>query len=233
MTSADDAAGVSQRSPSRRPGGRGHRAHPGRRRTAPPRRAPATTVAPAAPTVATTATAPSRRSRHRPTPRLISRGFGSGQLASSVGLFLLGVAAVPRERVSKARLGIDKPRNVSDIGTRTVSAVDEALEQHGKRADLGNALAMADISMKPAEFVAMVGVVAVVAGLVGLALVGPFVALAVAGSSWLRQVLRPPNEGEAPGGLRRSVARRPPVGHHCAAKRLRNHAGARVGGRGG
>jgi tight adherence protein B len=86
----------------------------------------------------------------------------------------------PRERVSKARLGIDKPRSVSDMGKRTISAVEEALERHGKRVELATALAVADISMKPAEFVAMVAVVAVVAGLVGLMLGGVLVALLVA-----------------------------------------------------
>ena len=63
---------------------------------------------------------------------------------------------------------------------RTMSAIEEALERHGKRTDLGTALAVADISAKPAEFVATVGVVAVVTGLVGLALVGPLVGLLVA-----------------------------------------------------
>lgn len=95
------------------------------------------------------------------------------------GLFTIGLLLFPRERVSKARLGIDKPRSASDIGMRTMSAIEEALERHGKRTDLGTALAVADISAKPAEFVATVGVVAVVAGLVGLALSGPLVGLLV------------------------------------------------------
>ncbi len=103
-----------------------------------------------------------------------------GAIGLFAGLFLLALLLFPRERVSKARLGIDKPRSMSDIGTRSVSAIEEALERYGKRADLGNALAVADISMKPAEFVAMVGLVAVVAGLVGLMLAGPIVGLLVA-----------------------------------------------------
>ena len=49
-----------------------------------------------------------------------------------------------------------------------MSAVDEALVRYGKRADLDATLAMANISMKPADFVASVGVIALVAGLVGL-----------------------------------------------------------------
>ncbi len=95
------------------------------------------------------------------------------------GLFMIGLLLFPRERVSKARLGTNKPRSASDFGTRTMSAIEEALERHGKRTDLGTALAVADISAKPAEFVATVGVVAVVAGLVGLALSGPLVGLLV------------------------------------------------------
>lgn len=96
-----------------------------------------------------------------------------------VGLFLLGALLFPRARVSKARLGIDKPRTASTMGVRTMSAVDEALERYGKRADLGESLAMADIGMQPAEFVATVGVVAIVAGLVGLVVVGPVIAILV------------------------------------------------------
>ena len=97
-----------------------------------------------------------------------------------LGLFLLGWLLFPRERVNKARLGTAKPRSMSEIGTRTVSAVDEALERYGKRSDLGETLAIADISMRPAEFVTTVGVVAVVAGSVGLVFGGPLTAVAVA-----------------------------------------------------
>jgi tight adherence protein B len=106
--------------------------------------------------------------------------LGLGALSVFVGLFGLGVLLFPRERVSKARLGINKPRTVSDMGKRTMSAVDEALERHGKRAELATALAVADISMPPAEFVALVAVVAVVAGLVGLLVGGPLIGLGVA-----------------------------------------------------
>lgn len=102
---------------------------------------------------------------------------GAGVFA---GLFGLGVMLFPRSRVSKARLGIDKPRNVSEIGMRTVSAVEEALERHGKRDSLATALSVADISMKPAEFVATVAFVALVASLGGLALSGPVLGVGVA-----------------------------------------------------
>jgi tight adherence protein B len=139
--------------------------------TSPP---PATTVAAAAPptTIALAMSAPEASTS--------SVWLIVGAIGLFGGLFLLTLLLFPGERVSKARLGVDKPRSMSDIGTRSVSAIEEALERYGKRADLGTALAVADISMKPAEFVAMVAVVAVVAGLVGLTLAGPIVGVLVA-----------------------------------------------------
>jgi tight adherence protein B len=103
-----------------------------------------------------------------------------GALFLFLGLFAVGLLLFPRARVSKARLGIDKPRSMSEMGTRAISAVEVALERGGKRAELSNALVVADISMKPAEFVATVAVVAIVAGLVGLLIGGPVLALIVA-----------------------------------------------------
>jgi tight adherence protein B len=96
------------------------------------------------------------------------------------GLLIVGLLLFPRQRVSKARLGINKPRNVSDLGKRTMSAVEEVLERHGKRAELATALSVADISAQPGAFVAMVALVALVAGLLGLLIGGPVVALIVA-----------------------------------------------------
>jgi tight adherence protein B len=97
-----------------------------------------------------------------------------------LGLFLLAFLLFPRNRVSKARLGIEKPRSVSEIGVRTTTAIEDALERYGKRSDLGTVLAVADISIKPAEFVALVALVAAIAGFVGLLFGGPIVALVVA-----------------------------------------------------
>ena len=145
--------------------------------------APATTVVAATPNVAKTATSvPAAAVTTSTEASNSSVWLWLGAAGLFFGLFVLTLLVWPHERVSKARLGIDKPRNVSEIGTRTVSAIEEALERHGKRADLGNALAVADISIKPAEFVAVVGVIGVVAGLAGLALVGPLTGLLVAGS---------------------------------------------------
>lgn len=135
----------------------------------------ATTEAPIAPTTAVplvTLTTPEASSS--------SLWLITGAAAVFFGLLLLGWLLFPRERVSKARLGTAKPRNMSEIGTRTVSAIDEALERYGRRTELSETLAIADISMRPAEFVATVALVAVVAGSVGLVLGGPLIAVLVA-----------------------------------------------------
>ncbi len=143
-----------------------------------PTTAPATTIAAPAPAVATVAAPPAATAvASSPETSMSSVWLVVGAIGVFAGLFLLALLLFPRERVSKARLGVDKPRSISDIGTRSVSAIEDALERHGKRAELGTTLAVADISMKPAEFVAMVALVAVVAGLVGLMLAGPLLGL--------------------------------------------------------
>ena len=68
-----------------------------------------------------------------------------GAIGLFAGLFLLALLLFPRERVSKARLGIDKPRSMSDSGRRSVSAIEEALERYGS-APIWHASAVADIS---------------------------------------------------------------------------------------
>ena len=134
--------------------------------------APATTVysrppAPAASASASAATGPSD-----------SLWLGAGGLF--IGLFAVALLVFPQQRVSKARLGIHKPRSVSDMGKRTTSAVEEALERHGRRADIASTLSVAGISMSPGEFIGMVGIVSVVLGLVGSLVGGPVVGVLVA-----------------------------------------------------
>jgi tight adherence protein B len=153
--------------------------------TAPTTAAPTTTVPAPTTTISATAavTAPPTTVPvvlASPETSTSSAWLIAGAIGLFGGLFLLTMLLFPRERVSKARLGIDKPRSMSDIGVRSVSAIEDALERYGKRADLGNALAVADISMKPAEFVAVVAVVALVAGLVGLVVAGPIAGVLVA-----------------------------------------------------
>ena len=146
---------------------------------------PATTAPASTTPVTTTPAAPTTVYSRPPAPEAVGTAAQArsslwlGAVGLFVGLLLLGLLLFPRERVSKARLGIDKPRSVSNMGMRTMSAVEEALERHGKRDELANTLAVADISMRPAEFVATVAIVAVVSGLVGLLSGGPLVGVLV------------------------------------------------------
>jgi tight adherence protein B len=157
----------------------------------PPTTLPATTTPPAttSPQPATTTPPPTTVYSRPPAPAVTaaeavdaqsSLPLVLGGLGIFAGLFVAGLLLFPRQRVSKARLGTKQPRNVSGMGLRPMSAVDEFLERHGKRADLATALSVADISMPAGRFAATVGLVAVVAGLVGLLVGGPLLALGVA-----------------------------------------------------
>lgn len=153
--------------------------------TAPTTVAPSTDASPAIPVtpdasaVATTRTPPTPAASEPEVRTSSTVWLWAGAGGIFVGLFLLGALFFPRARVSKERLGINKPRTASSMGVRTMSAVDEALERYGKRADLGETLALADIAMQPAEFAASVAIVAAVAGVLGLFLLGPIVGLVV------------------------------------------------------
>jgi tight adherence protein B len=163
--------------------------------TATPATTPVTTIAsptaPAATTPATTsagvtatsvASSPSAPVAAFPLPEPSISPFRLwlGGLGVFLGLFILVVLLFPRNQVSKARLGINKPRTVSDMGRRTISAVEEALERHGKRSELATTLAVANITMQPGEFIGIVAVVALIAGLVGFLFGGLLAALLVA-----------------------------------------------------
>jgi tight adherence protein B len=136
---------------------------------------PATTVA-APPTVVASPPQAPAPAASVDTPRS-SAPLWLGAAGVFTGLFLLGVLLFPRDRVSKVRLGVNKPQRASEMGTRTTSAIEEALDRYGRNADLGTTLEVADISMKPGEFVAVVAFIAIIAGLVGLLLGGPLVGL--------------------------------------------------------
>jgi tight adherence protein B len=135
-------------------------------------------VVPTPPTAAPVTAAPS--------PAPVTHGSSAspvwlvlGGLAVFGALFLVLVLALPRQRVSRARLGIKQPRSVSEIGSRTLSVFEEALERHGKRDELSTALSVAQIGIKPGEFVAWVLAASVVLALLGLFLAGPLLAAAL------------------------------------------------------
>jgi tight adherence protein B len=96
-----------------------------------------------------------------------------GALAVFGSLVALVLLVWPRQRVSRARLGIQQPKRMSEMGQRTVSMFEEM----ARKGDLATNLSVADIGTKPGEFVALVAVIAAGVGLVGLLLGGLFVAM--------------------------------------------------------
>jgi tight adherence protein B len=94
-------------------------------------------------------------------------------LAVFGSLLALVLLLWPRQRVSRARLGIQQPKRMSEMGERTISVFEEMARQ----GDLASNLSIANIGIKPGEFVAVVAVVAGVAGMVGLLLGAPLAAL--------------------------------------------------------
>ena len=94
-------------------------------------------------------------------------------LAVFGSLVVLVLLVWPRQRVSRARLGIQQPKRMSEMGQRTISLFEEM----ARKGDLADNLTVADIGIKPGEFVALVAVIAAVVGLVGLLLGGLLLAV--------------------------------------------------------
>ena len=97
-------------------------------------------------------------------------GSGSGRVRLAGGA---RAAVWPRQRVSRARLGIRQPKRMSEIGQRTITM----FEGMARKGDLADNLSVADIGIKPGDFVALVAVIAVGVGLLGLFLGGPLLSL--------------------------------------------------------
>ena len=97
-------------------------------------------------------------------------------LAVFGSLVALVLLAWPRQRVSRARLGIQQPKRMSEMGQRTISMFEEM----ARKGDLATNLTVADIGIKPGEFVALVAGIAAVVGVVGLLVGGPVLAMILA-----------------------------------------------------
>jgi tight adherence protein B len=105
-------------------------------------------------------------------------------VAIFLALFILVMLAWPAQKVRKSRLGIE--RKPIDVGR----SMSDFLERHGKRRGIAAALAMADITTEPGQFVLRLLVVALLTGVLGL-LIHPvvgllgFVAPFLAGRTWV------------------------------------------------
>jgi tight adherence protein B len=145
----------------------------------PPTAPAATTVAPTVP-AATVAPATSVYTRPAASAEALEPSDSSFPWVPAFAVFGSLVALVllvwPHRRVSRVRLGIQQPKRVSDMGQRTMSMFEEM----ARKGELANNLSVADIGVKPGDFVALVAVIALVVGLVGLFLGGLLLALIMA-----------------------------------------------------
>jgi tight adherence protein B len=141
-----------------------------------PTTVPVTTVAPATTVSPTT----SVYSRPAPSAEALESSKSSFPWVPALAVFGSLVALVllvwPRQRVSRARLGIQQPKRMSEMGQRTMSMFEEM----ARKGDLADNLSVANIGIKPGEFVAVVAVIAIVVGLVGLILGGLLLAVTFA-----------------------------------------------------
>jgi tight adherence protein B len=105
-----------------------------------------------------------------------------------LALLLLGLVAVSvnrKGRLARAQLGVQRrvadAHGLTHFADRMTAAADGYLDRRNQRRTLSTALEVAGISLRPGEFVVLVAIAAIVAGIVGLMLAGVLglVALAV------------------------------------------------------
>lgn len=150
--------------------------------------APSTTAAVSNDTAATTVTS-------APVPRPSGQTGSDDSGSSSTIPLVIGAAAVgiaittlllvvltgDRRRVGRRQLGIDRVRKErgtsTSVGERVTALADDALDRSGRRTGLANALDVADIAIRPAEFVVVALCGAVTVGAVFWWLGGPLLGL--------------------------------------------------------
>jgi tight adherence protein B len=158
--------------------------------TTPPTTVPPTTVPPTTtpPTTEPPTTAPAvvapvptqpPAQPHETSKLWLWLGLGAAALA----IFLIVVIAMPGVKVTRTRLEIREERSMSGPGQRATQAMDDLLERYGKRRELGQRLAVAGMTTSTGEFATLVVAIAVVLFLLGLALVGPLIGIALAAAA--------------------------------------------------
>ena len=134
-------------------------------------------AAPAAPTSSSSGRA-ARADGARPEPEQIALIVGAaGIFLALVLLSLVGLSVDRRNRKARAQLGVERSLvsgpGITHMADRMTAAADGYLERHNRRRTLAAALEAAAISLRPGEFIVLVGIATMVAGLAGLALGGP------------------------------------------------------------
>jgi tight adherence protein B len=111
----------------------------------------------------------------------ISLVIGAGAVGIALTTLLLVALTGDRRRIGRRQLGIDRGRKdrgtSTSVGERVTAIADDALDRSGRRTGLANALDVADVAMRPAEFVVVALSGAVAVGAILWLLTGPLVGL--------------------------------------------------------
>jgi tight adherence protein B len=111
----------------------------------------------------------------------IPLAFGAAAIGLSLTTLLLVALTGDRRRVGRRQLGIDSKRGEragnTSVGERITALADDAIDRSGRRKGLANALDVADVSMRPAEFVVVVAAGAITVGAMLWWLGGPLLGL--------------------------------------------------------
>lgn len=123
-------------------------------------------------------------------------GMALGLVACYVALaaVALAITGTPAPRISAAR-GATKPDGesfISKLAERMVRLIDQRLRRSGRIAGRALALQQAGLSLRPGDYIMLVGAVAVTTAALGMLLSGPLLAIVFALLSWVgaRFVLR-------------------------------------------
>jgi tight adherence protein B len=117
--------------------------------------------------------------------------LGAGAVGIAFTTLLLVAFTGDRRRAGRRQLGIDRTRkergSSTPIGERVTAMADDVLARSGRRTGLANALDVADVALRPAEFVVVALSSAVAVGALLWLLSGPWlgligVVLAIVGS---------------------------------------------------
>lgn len=112
---------------------------------------------------------------------LVPLAIGAAAVGTSLTVLLMIALTGDRRHVGRRLLGVDRTRKQRETGTsvgeRVTAFADDAIDRSGGRTGLANALDVANVAMRPAEFVVVALAAAVTVGVVSWWLTSPFLGL--------------------------------------------------------
>jgi tight adherence protein B len=134
--------------------------------TAPPTTAPPTTARPAVDSDETSAAStaapppPGQTGSDDASSSSVPLVIGAAAFGISLTIFLLVLLTGDPRRAGRRQLGVNRKRkergSSTSVGERVTAFADDAIDRSGRRSGLANALDVAHVAMRPAEFVVVV-----------------------------------------------------------------------------